>query len=278
MRIKQRWIRTVLIIIFSIIAVTSVYPLLWLLINSFKDTTEIMTGASFGLPEFWKIENYTDAIFNRNILKYFINSIFITGFTLLLTTIAAIMLSYALIRMRWKLSIKVNKLVALGILLPSQIVIVPIFIMLRQIHLINNPLSLILTISAFNIPMATLMCCSFLSDIPLEMEEAAVMDGAGIFSILFRVIIPMIKPAIATMVINTFINSWNEFIYSLVLISDDAYKTLPIALMSYSSGKYGTDYGGMFAAMIITSILPVLLFIFFSNQVEKTFSAGAILK
>lgn len=169
MRIKQRWIRTVLIIIFSIIAVTSVYPLLWLLINSFKDTTEIMTGASFGLPEFWKIENYTDALFNRNILKYFINSIFITGFTLLLTTIAA-------------------------------------------------------------------------------------------------------------MVINTFINSWNEFIYSLVLISDDAYKTLPIALMSYSSGRYGTDYGGMFAAMIITSILPVLLFIFFSNQVEKTFSAGAILK
>ena len=110
------------------------------------------------------------------------------------------------------------------------------------------------------------------------MEEAAVVDGANIFSILFRVIVPMIKPAIATMVINTFINSWNEFIYSLVLISDEKYKTLPIALMSYSSGKYGTDYGGMFAAMIITSILPILLFIFFSNQVEKTFSAGAILK
>ena len=107
---------------------------------------------------------------------------------------------------------------------------------------------------------------------------AAVMDGAGIFSILFRVIVPIIKPAIATMVINTFINSWNEFIYALVLISDDKYKTLPIALMNYSSGKYGTDYGGMFAAMIITSILPILLFIFFSNQVEKTFSAGSILK
>ena len=185
------------------------------------------------------------------------------------------MLAYALTRMRWKLSTKVSKVVTLGILLPSQIVIVPIFMMLRSMHLINNPLSLILTITAFNIAMSTLMCSSFLSGIPYEMEEAAVMDGAGIFSILFKVIVPIIKPAIATMSINTFINSWNEFIYSLVLINGETYRTLPIALMNYSSGKYGTDYGGMYAAMVITSVLPVLLFVFFSNQVEKTFSAAA---
>lgn len=278
MRIKQKWLRVLLTVLFGAVAVTSVYPLVWLLINSFKDTTEIMTGASFGLPSFWKIENYTDALFNRGILKYFLNSVLITGLTLLLTTVTAIMLSYTLVRMKWRLSRKMSKLVTLGILLPSQIVIVPIFVMLRQLQLINNPLSLILTISAFNIPMATIMCSSFLSNIPYEMEEAAVMDGAGIYSILFRVIVPIIKPAIATMVINTFINSWNEFIYALVLISDEKYKTLPIALMNYASGKYGTDYGGMFAAMIITSILPILLFLFFSNQVEKTFSAGSILK
>ena len=256
MRIRQKWIKGILTVIFGICAATSVYPLLWMLINSFKDTSEIMTGESFGLPHVWKFANYTDAIFNRDILKFFLNSIIVTGFTLLLTVTAAIMLSYALTRMQWKLSVHVSKMVTLGILLPSQI----------------------LTISAFNIAMATLMCSSFLSGIPLEMEEAAVMDGAGIFTILFRVIVPMIKPAVATMCINTFINSWNEFIYALVLISGEKYRTLPIALMNYSSGKYGTDYGGMYAAMVITSILPVLLFVFFSNQVEKTFSAGAILK
>lgn len=278
MRIKQKWVRVVLTTVFGLIALTSVYPLFWLLLNSFKDTNEIMTGASFGLPSEWKIQNYTDALFNRNILRYFFNSVLITGLTLILTTVTAVMLSYALVRMKWKLSRKVSRGVTLGILLPSQIVIVPIFMMLREVHLINNPLSLVLTISAFNIPMAVIMCSSFLSGIPYEMEEAAVMDGAGILSVLFRIIVPTIKPAIATMMINTFINSWNEFIYALVLISDDKYKTLPIALMNYSSGKYGTDYGGMFAAMIITSILPVLLFVFFSNQVEKTFSAGSILK
>lgn len=278
MRIQQKWIRFTLTVIFGICAFSSVYPLFWMFINSFKDTAEIMTGSSFGLPSYWKFENYTDALFNREILKYFLNSIIITGLTLLLTVVSAIMLAYALTRMRWRWSGKISNIVTLGILLPSQIVIVPIFMMLRKIHLINNPLSLILTIAAFNIAMATLMASSFMKGIPMEMEEAAVMDGAGIFTILLRIIVPIIRPAIATMCINTFINSWNEFIYALVLINGDKYKTLPIALMNYSSGKYGTDYGGMFAAMVITSILPVLLFAFFSNQVEKTFSAGAILK
>ena len=278
MRIQHKWIRVALTVVFGICAFSSVYPLFWMLLNSFKDTSEIMTGSSFGLPSFWKFENYTDALFNRDILKFFLNSVIVTGATLVLTVVSATMLAYALTRMRWKGAGKLNKVVTLGILLPSQIVIVPIFVMLREMHLVNNPMSLILTISAFNIAMATLMACSFMKGIPMEMEEAAVMDGAGIFTILFKIITPIIKPAVDTMCINTFINSWNEFIYALVLINGEKYRTLPIALMNYSSGKYGTDYGGMFAAMVITSILPVLLFVFFSNQVEKTFSAGAILK
>ena len=216
MRIRQRWIRIVMTTVFGIIAVTSVYPLFWLLLNSFKDTNEIMTGESFGLPSFWKIENYTDAIFNRDIIKYFLNSVFITGLTLILTTVTAIMLSYALVRMKWKLSHKVSKMVTLGILLPSQIVIVPIFMMLRELNLINNPLSLVLTISAFNIPMAVIMCSSFLSSIPYEMEEAAVMDGAGIFSILFTAPFPFSDACNIPQKVNRSIKSEN--IFSSILI------------------------------------------------------------
>ncbi|MEG1847737.1 MAG: carbohydrate ABC transporter permease [Lachnospiraceae bacterium] len=278
MKFQHKTTKILFTIIFTIGAFTSVYPLFWMFLNSFKDTNEIMTGSSFGLPDVWKIQNYTDALFERGILRFFLNSVLITGCTIVLTVVVSTMLAYALTRMKWKLSGKLNSIITLGILLPSQIVIVPIFIMLRNMHLINNPLSLILTISAFNIAMSTLMASSFMRAIPQEMEEAAVMDGAGILTILFRIITPIIKPAIATMCINIFINSWNEFIYSLVLISGEQFRTLPIALMNYSSGKYGTDYGGMFAAMTITSILPVLLFIFFSNEVEKSLSAGAILK
>lgn len=278
MKMQNKFIKYALTTIIGVCAALSIYPLLWMIINSFKDTSEIMTGRSFGLPSVWKVSNYTDALFNRNILKYFCNSVMITTITVILTVIVSTLLAYALTRMQWKGSSKLYNLITMGILLPSQIVIVPIFVMLRQLKLINNPLSLIFTISAFNIAISTLIACSFLRGIPGEMEEAAVIDGAGIFTIFFRIILPIIKPAIATMCINIFINSWNEFIYSLVLITGDKYRTLPIALMNYSSGKFGTDYGGMFAAMVITSMLPILVYVFFSNQVEKALSAGAILK
>lgn len=258
--------------------ITSILPLLWMVVNSLKDTNEIMTGNSFGLPEHIKLANYTDAIFNRGILHYFVNSVFVTCLTMLLTITMSVMLSYALTRMKWKFRVKVRSVVTLGILLPSQIVIIPIFILLRKMGMIDNLLSLVLTISAFNIPMSTLMISSFLQDIPYEMEEAAVVDGASLFVILKKIILPMIMPAIATAGINIFINSWNEFIYALVLITSEGHRTLPIALISYSSGQYGTDYGGMYAAMVITSIIPIIIFILFNNEVEKSMSAGALLK
>jgi raffinose/stachyose/melibiose transport system permease protein len=110
------------------------------------------------------------------------------------------------------------------------------------------------------------------------MEEAGLIDGANLYTILTRIILPQLKPALSAMSINIFINSWNEFIYALVLIVGKQWRTLPIALMNYSSGKYGTDYGGMFAAMVITSLLPIALFVFFSDEVEKSLSAGALLK
>lgn len=279
MEIRNKEIRRTIAIILTVVAVVFfLYPLLWLFLNSFKDTSEIMTGNSFGFPQKWKLSNYRDALFTRNILKYFVNSVFITSCTILLTISLSIMLGYALTRMRWKHETKVSSLIALGMMLPSQIVIVPIFILLRKMRLVNNPLALILTISAFNIPLSTIISSSFLRSIPGEMEEAALIDGANLRVVITRIILPQMKSAVSAMGINIFINSWNEFIYALVIIVGKRWRTLPIALMSYSSGKYGTDYGGMFAAMVITSLLPILLFVFFSDEVEKSLSAGALLK
>jgi raffinose/stachyose/melibiose transport system permease protein len=126
--------------------------------------------------------------------------------------------------------------------------------------------------------LSAIISASFLKSIPYEMEEAGLIDGANLYTILTRIILPQLKPALSAMSINIFINSWNEFIYALVLIVGKQWRTLPIALMNYSSGKYGTDYGGMFAAMVITSLLPIALFVFFSDEVEKSLSAGALLK
>jgi len=272
---KTEWLVTALLVIF---ALTFLYPLLWLIINSLKDTNEIMTGNAFGFPQKLKFSNYSDALIERNILRYFLNSTIVTSLTLLLTTFTAFIFSYGIVRMHWKGCPKLTVLVTLGLMLPSQIVIVPIFLMLRKMHLINNPLSLVLTISAFNLSITTLISSSFIKSIPREMEEAAIMDGAGLWTILSKVIAPQMVSAFSSMAIIIFMNSWNEFIYALVLITGKTWRTLPVALMNYSSGKYGTDYGGLYAAMVITSFLPVILFISFSKEVEKSLSAGALLK
>lgn len=261
-----------------IIASTSILPLFWMLLNSFKPTTEIMTGNSFGWPKEFQLTNYIDAIVYRNVLRFFLNSVVITTLTLILTLTVSVMLSYALTRMRWRLRTNVRSVILLGLLLPSQIVIIPLFLLFRQVGLINNPLSLILTVTAFNIPMSTLMISSFMQNIPFELEEAAVMDGAKLPMILFRIILPIIKPAIATAGINVFIGSWNEFMYALVLLTGEKYRTLPISLISFSSPKFGTDYGSMYATMVVTSIIPILVFMFFNDSIEKSFSASALLK
>lgn len=274
---ESKFAKRLLTAVFAAAAALCVYPLFWMAVNSLKDSTEIVTGGSFGLPQKATLANYAGAIFERNILKYFANSVLVTSLTIVLTVLCSTMLAYALSRMAWRGRDSVASLVTLGLLLPAQIVVVPVFILVRQLGLIDNPISLVLSVSAFNVAMCTLIAMGFLRSIPFEMEEAAVIDGCGLGQIFFKVIMPIIKPAIATMCVNIFLNSWNEFIYALTLINSEAYRTLPVGLMAYA-GRYGTDFGGLFAAMVITSVIPVAVYVLFSQQVEKALTAGAVLK
>ncbi|MBV5328850.1 MAG: carbohydrate ABC transporter permease [Chlorobium sp.] len=273
----NRTVRYSMAAIMVVFAALSVYPLIWMAINSFKDSTEIVTGNSFGFPQKIVFVNYEKALFERNITRYFFNSVLVTSLTILLTVVLSTMLAYGLSRMVWRFREAVLSMVVLGILLPAQIVVVPVFMLVKQLHLVNSPFALVFSISAFNITMSTLIAIGFMKSIPYEMEEAGVIDGAGLIRIFFQIFIPILKPAIAAMSVNIFLNSWNEFIYALTLLNGEEIRTLPVGLMSYV-GRYGTDFAGLFAAMVITSILPIAVYIIFSEQVENALTAGAILK
>jgi len=269
--------KKILTIVLGIYAFMTVYPVIWLLLNSFKKTGEIVVGNNFSIPTHLEISNYYKALFEHNVLGYFVNSIFVTACTIILTLTVSIMLAYALARMQWKSSQLFYTYFAVGLLVPSQAVIIPIFIIMKKLHLINNPLSLILSVSAFNIAISVVVVYGFLRGIPNAMEEAAVIDGCGLRSILIKIIVPMIKPAIATIAIIVFLSSWNEFIFAMLFISKTSLKTLPIGLLSFV-GQYGTDWGAMFAAMAVTSLLPIVVFLLFNTQIEKALTAGSILK
>lgn len=276
-QIQNKFVRRAVTALLGVLVFTTLYPIYWLVVNSFRKTEQIVTGDTFGLPKELYLGNYYDAIVNRNVFHYFINSVIYTLLTIALTVVVSTMLAYALTRMRWKYKKLGMSITMLGILLPSQIVVIPIFILMRKLHLVDNPVSIIMVVSAFNIGISTMIAAGFLKGIPYEMEEAAIMDGCGIFRLFFQIILPLLKSPIASMSIYIFLNSWNEFIYSLVLLNSDEKKTLPLMLLGYST-RSGSNFGGLFAAMVITSFIPIMIYLFFSNQVEKAVKAGSILK
>lgn len=275
--IRNKAVRIFWSCVLGILAFTTVYPLFFLFVNSFKTTVQLQTGDVFWFPREWYFGNYYDAIVNRGILKYFANSVLYTLGTVALTLMVSCMLSFALTRMQWRGREKAMPLVILGIIFPSQIVVTPVFMLLRKLHLVDTPLAVILVISAFSLGISTLIATSFMRSIPSEMEEAAVIDGCGVWGIFLRIMLPIMRSPLACMSVFIFLQSWNEMIYSLVIINTDALKTLPLALLGYTLSTR-TDYGGLFAAMAITSIVPILIYVFFSEQVEKAFSAGESMK
>ncbi|MBU9727858.1 carbohydrate ABC transporter permease [Diplocloster modestus] len=275
--IQSKCARRLVTAVLGCVVVTTLYPIYWLIVNSFRHTEQIVTGDTFGLPTELYLGNYYDAVVNRHVFRYFTNSVIYTLLTIALTVVISTMLAYALTRMQWKYKKQGMSIAMLGILLPSQIVVIPIFILMRKLHLVDNPLSIIIVISAFNIGISTMIASGFLKGIPYEMEEAAIMDGCGIFRLFFGIIFPLLKSPIAAMSIYIFLNSWNEFIYSLVLLNSDGKKTLPLMLLGYST-RSGSNFGGLFAAMVITSFIPIMIYLFFSKQVEKAISASSILK
>jgi raffinose/stachyose/melibiose transport system permease protein len=147
--------------------------------------------------------------------------------------------------------------------------------MLRQLKLLNSYWSLIIPYVAFAIPMAIVIFTGFLRSIPKELEESACIDGASIYKIFFNIILPLMKPAMATVAIFTFLQSWNELMFAVVFISKQSYKTLTVGIQSMS-GQYVTEWGPIGAALVVATLPTIIIYLFLSNQVQKSLVVGAV--
>lgn len=258
-------------------AFVSLYPIVWMLFYSLKNNEEIFVSNPFGFPTHFRYDNYIRAWNSYDILTYFKNSVVITGAVVVGTILLALMFSYSTARMKWKLSEAARMYMLLGMFIPVQIIIVPLVIIIRDLHLTNTYWSLIIPYIAFSLPFSTLVFHAFMRTIPFELEEAAAMDGATIYRAFYSIIAPLLKPVMATMLIFTFLSIWNELFMALILISDEAMKTLPLGLLQFQ-GQYSTDWGGMGAALVIASIPTILVYLVFSEQIEKAMTVGSAIK
>lgn len=266
---------TITHILLSLFAFVQIYPLFWLFEFSLKDNSEIFGGNIAGLPQHWRFGNYVTAFFQANIMQYFFNSVLVTVITIALTIIIAAMSSYAISRMIWKGSEITLKLVLMGMMVPIHAALLPLFIILSKSHMLNSYLSLIIPYVAFGLPMAIYLFISFMESLPRELEEAAAIDGCGIYQMFFRIILPLIRPAIATVSIFTFISAWNELMFAVTFINKAEYKTLTVGIMSMV-GAYTTKWGEIGAGLMIATIPTVIMYLLLSKQVQQSLVAGAV--
>ncbi len=279
LKIKKSSVGHFLLTVFLwLYAVVSLYPLIWMIFYSFKNNNEIFVTNPFGFPRTFHWENYVNAWNKYNVPVYFLNSVVVAAGTVALTIACALLFSYATSRMRWRGKGTLRMYLGMGMFIPVQAIMIPLVKVVQRCGLMNTRWSLILPYAAMNLAFATMVYYGFFVGIPIELEEAACMDGANIYQTFFKIIRPLVRPATITLTVYIFLMSWNEFILANVMVgSVDALKTLPLGVLFFQ-GQFTTDWGGMGATMVIASLPAVLLYAMFSEQVERAMTIGGAVK
>lgn len=267
--------KVLLWIILSIVAIIQIFPLIWLIDFSLASSTEMFTSGLLIIPEKIQWGNYQKAFIDGHFLLYLRNSILINGLAVLLVILVSLMAGFACLRMRWKLNNFVKILLLMGMMIPIHATLLPNYKIYSQLGLTDTIWALLIPYVAFSLPQGLFLMTSFMESIPLEIEEAAVMDGCGIFRILFQVVAPMLKSSIATVAIMTFLNNWNEFMMATTYLSSPKWKTLPFAVLEFT-GEYSSNYAVQFAVMALTAAPAVIVYILLNKHITKGVAMGSV--
>ena len=234
------------------------FPIFWMFVSSFKGQTELFARDMTLFPKVWTLENYRNVWLATPFPKYFWNSFYIAMVTAIITVTFAIYGAYAIARLKFRGRFLIGIILLLTQMFPHVTLVLPLFVIVRNLGLFNTHIALIIATVAFSLPFAVWMLRGFFMAIPAELEDAAAVDGAGLMTTLHRVIVPLAGPGIAAIAMFTFIRSWNEFLFALVLLQSQDLRTLPLGLASFQE-EYTYRWDLMMAGGSIVS-LPVLLF------------------
>jgi raffinose/stachyose/melibiose transport system permease protein len=271
LKFRASWLLHLFLLAYALV---TLYPLFWLFISSFKSNQEFF-GSPFALPSVWQFENYTRAWEIGGIGTAFLNSVIVSVLSLVLTLFLGTLTAFIVSRLEFRFKGFIMMLFVLGMLIPIHSTLVPLFILMKSLGILDTYASLILPYTAFELPIAVFVIAAYLTSVPKELEEAAMIDGNGYWGIFFRIITPLAVPAMATVSILGFLRFWNDFAFALVFINKQALKTLPLSLSMFSDG-YGTDYSLTMAAMSIAVIPTIIIYLLFQNQIMKGMVAGAV--
>jgi ABC-type glycerol-3-phosphate transport system permease component len=221
------------------------------------------------------LASYTKVLFNSNIPRYFLNSTIISLGSTAIALALAIFASYGFARFRFRGKAGFQAFILIGQLLPTAAIIVPLFVTLRYLGLVNSYLGLILIYTIITLPLSVWMLTSYFRAIPHELEEAAIIDGCSRLGVLFRITLPLSLPGVVAIIVYAFVTTWNEFIFALVFAQDFRVKTLPIGIAEFST-EFDTDWGAVMAASVFMTLPVAILFLAMQRLFVGGLTAGAI--
>lgn len=275
--IKQKKIHIGTIALYTILiafSITCLYPLVWLLQNSFKSNSELFNNP-WGITTSPLLENYKTAWVAGKIGISFFNSALVAVLSMSITIVIASMAAFAITRLKWKLSGTVLGLFLLGVMIPIHSTLIPLFTMFNKIKLTNSYIALILPYVAFALPTSIFILTGFMSTISKEIEEAFIIDGGNMVGVFWKIIFPLSKSSIAAISIFNFVSMWNELMFALIFMSDPNKMTLPVSLTRFK-GQYSTNWTVQLSAIVIMVIPSISVYLFLSDRIMRSMTIGAI--
>ncbi|WPX08922.1 carbohydrate ABC transporter permease [Anaerocellum danielii] len=257
-------------------SILTLFPLIWLVYNSVKTNNDFLANP-FGLPQLSKLQlkNYYDAWVTMGIQRFTINSLIISSVSVIFSLIISSMAAYAIERMIWRSSQKVLNYFLSGIMVPIQIILIPLFINFKKLNLLDSRIGLLIPTVAFALPTSIFILTGFYKTIPRELEEAALLDGCSVYKIFYKIILPLTMPAFVTIAVFNFLGAWNDLLIPLVLIQTPEKMTLPVGLLNFR-GMYGAELTKMFAAVVISAIPSIIIYFVLQDKLLKGMIAGAV--
>ncbi|MDC0195131.1 carbohydrate ABC transporter permease [Alphaproteobacteria bacterium] len=252
----------------------AVFPFLWLVLASLKTNAELLNNP-FTLPEVFQFKNYSNAIQEAGLGKLIINSLIISTSATFLNILFSSMCAFAIARHTFWGNNVLFLMITAGILVPLNALIIPYFAIINFLNLYDTRIGLILVYCAVGLPVSTFILTEFFKSIPKEIEEASYLDGCNFAARYFKIMLPLALPGLATAGTFQFILCWNEFIYAMLLTSSTDIRTIQFGI-SYFTNQFFSDYVGMFAAVVISIIPSITVFVLFQEKVINGLTAGSV--
>lgn len=263
-------------ILVALLMVVVLYPQVWMLLGSFKTQSEFLSDPALSLPKTWQFDNYVAALTNGDVARNYLNSIIVTIPSVLLIVFIGVAAGYALEVMIWKGRNAVLLYVLAGIMVPGQMILVPLFIVYFRLGLTNTMLPMIITYTVMGLPLTTFLMATYFRAVPREIFEAATVDGSGPLRSFFLIGMPMMKNAILTVGLVQFFSVWNDLLIALTFTTKPELATIQVGLLSLSDEYGSTQYGPLFAAVSLNIVVLMIVFLALNKKIMAGMAGGAL--